>query len=389
MRLRALISVLVLGSATPTSGGEFILDDFDDGDRVSRSGASWVGLADNLMAQGSHVRLTIVAAGGGRKALRVEGELTDRFAGAWVALEERGHAVDLRAFNGVRLRVRGPGELSVGLRGGTIPFVNFIAPVKASSEWSELEVPFSAFRPVGPNAEGAVFDPGAMRWLGVGASSAARGAFRFDVDAVALRAAADGVPAAMPVKGGPAMETRVAPSKPPKGSEGWSILAEDPRGDGQHPALPDARRVRGWRDPGTGSCWLRIELNAALETDWVGMNLVMDLDGDAANGSEWWGVNKSLRFDRLVTGWIFAVGALYQGVVGIADAADVARSDMMNPGLGAPELAVDFHRGAILVGVPAAALGKGASEPRAIVAVGSAFMHNDDVPDAGGFALPR
>jgi hypothetical protein len=389
MRLRALIVILVLGSATPTSGADFTLDDFDDGDRVSRSGASWVGLADDLMAQRSRVRLAIVGAGSGRKALRVEGELTDRFAGAWVALEEHAQAVDLRSFNGVRLRVRGPGELSVGLRGGAIPFVNFIAPVKAVGEWSEVEVPFSAFRPVGPNAEGAVFDLSAMRWLGVGASSSTKGAFRFDVDAVALRAAAADGGAALPVTGGPAMEARVAPSKPPKGSEGWPILAEDPRGDGLHPALPDARRVRGWRDPSTGTCWLRVELSAALQDDWVGMNLVLDLDGDAANGSEWWGVNKSLRFDRLLTAWIFDVGSRYQGVLGIADAADVARSDMMNPTLGTPELAVDFQAGAILAGVPRAALGKSASAPRAVVAVGSAFMHNDDVPDAGGFALPR
>ena len=198
-------------------------------------------------------------------ALRVEGDVTDRFAGAWVALDASGRAVDLRGYGGVRLRVRGPAELSVGLRGGTMPFVNFTAPVKAGADWSEVVMPFSAFRPTGPNAEGAVLDPETMRWFGVGAAATTRGAFRFDVDAVVFDAAANALHAALPVTRGPEMEARVAPSEPPQGSVSWPILAEDPGGDGRFPALPDARRVRGWRDPGTGVCWLRIELSASFE----------------------------------------------------------------------------------------------------------------------------
>jgi hypothetical protein len=340
------------------------------------------------MGQGSRVRLTILDAGP-TKALRVEGDLTDRFAGAWVALDASGRAVDIRAYDGVWLRVRGPAELSVGLRGGAMPFVNFTAPVKAGADWSEVVVPFSAFRPTGPNAEGAVLDPETVRWFGVGASATTRGAFHFDLDAVAFEAADGGVDSALPVTRGPAMEARVTPSAPPTGSETWPTLAEDPRAEGRHAALPDARRVRGWSDPRTGTCWLRIELDAPLADEWVGLNVLLDLDGDAANGSEWWGANKTLRFDRLVTAWIFDVDSRYQGILGISDAQDVARFEMMSAALGRPELAVDFARGTVLVGIPPAALGNAARRARAVVAVGSAFTHNDDVPGAGAFELPR
>jgi hypothetical protein len=72
MRIRALLLGLALGAAALAGAGEFTLDDFEDGDGVSKNGLAWVGLADSLMGQGSRVRLSIVDTGatsGGRKAL--------------------------------------------------------------------------------------------------------------------------------------------------------------------------------------------------------------------------------------------------------------------------------------------------------------------------------
>src|SRR5262245_1065213 len=391
MKAYALLLSLALGTAMPALAAEFVLDDFEDGDRIARTSLAWIGLSDELTGEKSRVRLSIAdigAGAGGKKALRVEGELVDRFAGAWVALDAHGRAVDVSGFSAVRLRVRGPAELTVGLRGG-MPFVNFTAPIQASDGWSELEVPFSALRPTGPNATGAAFEPKNVRWFGLSASPTRKGPFRFEVDWIAFVGAGTSRVAGLPTSGGPAMEASVARAQAPRGSEDWPLLTEDPGGDGKVPALPDARRVRGWRDPKTGVCWLRIELGGALEEDWVGTNVLLELDGDLKNGSEWWGVNKDLRFDRLVTAWVFATAAGYQGVVGVADAADVTRFEMMNPALGTPELAVDFGQGTILLGIPAAALGSGAASPRAVVAVGSSFAHNDDAPNAGSFALPR
>jgi hypothetical protein len=39
--------------------------------------------------------------------------------------------------------------------------------------------------------------------------------------------------------------------------------------------------------------------------------------------------------------------------------------------------------------VPRAVLGPSAFAPRAVFAVGSALVHNDDVPDTGAITLPQ
>ena len=101
MRVCALALSMILGTVTPAVAGEFTLDDLEDGDRVSNTGLSWVGITDSLLGGASRVRLSIVGNGGAagtKKALLVEGDLAGTFAGAWVPLEARGQAVDLRAF---------------------------------------------------------------------------------------------------------------------------------------------------------------------------------------------------------------------------------------------------------------------------------------------------
>jgi hypothetical protein len=92
-------------------------------------------------------------------------------------------------------------------------------------------------------------------------------------------------------------------------------------------------------------------------------------------------VNTAFHFDRLVSVWLFQTGLTYQGVAGTADAAGVAKGELMTNGIDV-SVAIDRKARTFLVGVPRSVLGE-AGPARIVAAVGSALAHNDDLPDAG------
>jgi hypothetical protein len=140
-------------------------------------------------------------------------------------------------------------------------------------------------------------------------------------------------------------------------------------------------------DDGTEPVWFRIDLNDAPPPAWLGSNLAFDVDGDAANGTPWWGSNTEFHFDRLVSVWLFKTGDTYQGVAGTTDAAVAALGEFMTNGLDV-QVSVDPDARALLVGVPRSVLG-GSGNARFLAAVGSALANNDDVPNSGAILLPR
>jgi hypothetical protein len=132
-----------------------------------------------------------------------------------------------------------------------------------------------------------------------------------------------------------------------------------------------------------------VGLRDAPPPAWLGVNLALDVDGDAANGTTWWGVNTGFRFDRLVSVWLFrARDGTYVGTAGIAGAASVADGEFMADGRDV-QVAVDRAAPAFLVAVPRSALGGGSAPTRIVAAVGSALGHNDDMPDTGAIELSR
>ncbi len=130
------------------------LDDFEDGDLKSASGLSWIVIADDLGGGATEARLEVAPAAtdaGSKRALRLAGRLgggAGSFAGAWATLERTGRNLDLSAFEGVRLRVKGPARLDVGFRSGV---VNFMARVEAGPDWKLVEIPFSTLKPSSRN----------------------------------------------------------------------------------------------------------------------------------------------------------------------------------------------------------------------------------------------
>jgi hypothetical protein len=375
--------------APPAAAHSSTVDDFEDGDRQARSGRSWISIADDLTGGESLAELSLTAPGAGsQRALRVAGTLAaGGFAGAWVALDGRAQPTDVTDFEGVRLRIRGAGTFQLALRAGAMPGHNYLAPIEAGAEWKQVSVPFADLRAANPG--GPAIDLGAVRWMGVTRGSGQPGRFEFQIDDVELYASrAD---ARLRVQSASTMAVGFEPSPSsavPRGA--CRELAQDPPDDGKQKRLPDATALAVCRDDAHDRVWFRIALAGPLPKRWLGANVALDVDGDPANGMAWWGTNTSFHFDRLVTVYGSEAGPGYEGMIGIADAAEV-RSGSMNGSRGERVLVVlDSAKPAFVIGIPQSALGADARTPvRLVAAVGSAFQHNDDVPNEGVASLGR
>jgi hypothetical protein len=296
--------------------------------------------------------------------------------------------VDLGRFEGIRLRVKGPARLQVGLRAG---MTNFMAEIGAGPEWKLVEVPFATLVPQGKVPEGTKWDPAAVEVFGVTTPQMPRGEERgegnvdFQVDDIVLYGR--GKQRLAPVATGPAGPMSTVPFVPLASipGSGWVEMATDPTGDGKMPSLPDAKRLETIRSSPDGFLWIRVTLNEAPHDRWLGMNLALDVDGDPANGKAWWGSNSTFKFDAVLTVWCFHVAEGCQGYIGLAGA-DQASTFIAGVGRRL-KFAIDRERRAYILGVPRDALQLGRDDFRLVAAVGSALLFNDDVPGQGAAIL--
>jgi len=394
--LLTLLVVLVRACHPVVGGapGTWTLDDFEDGDLKAVPGLYWFALADDLAGGASEARIEIGPGGPAASphVLGLTGRLGGRgsFAGAWVSLDGSGRSVDLGPFEGVRLRVKGPGRLQVGFRSGMI---NHMAELDAGTAWRLVDVPFASLAPLGKVPEGTRWSPDAVHYFGVttpqipGDEAGTAGAVAFEVDDVVLYGRAEG--SAVPVASGSAGQVAIVPFTPADAvpSTGWVHLADDPASDGKVPSLPDATRLEAIPSSADGMLWLRMTLREPPHGRWIGVSAALDVDGDPANGQAWWGANSEFKFDRLVTVWCIRVAEGCQGYIGIADADQVASGTMVSGGSQGLRFAVDRERQAFVVGVPREALRLGRSEFRLVAAVGSALLYADDAPGQGAATL--
>ena len=372
------------------------LDDFEEGDLKSASGLSWIVIADDLGGGATEARLEVIpaaAAPGSTRALRLAGRLGDggaSFAGAWAPLERTGRNLDLSAFEGVRLRVKGPARLDVGFRSGV---VNFMARIEAGPTWELVEIPFSTLKPSGTVPDGTRWDATALQVFGVttpqtpSSDDRKTGDVSFELDDVLFYANRSSP--VEPVASGRSTGLVVVPFTPISDipSTGWIDLGPDPERDGKIPSLPDATRLEAIASAPGDFLWARVTLRDIPHDRWMGMNLAIDADGDPANGAAWWGANTEFKFDQLVTVWCFRVADGCQGYVGVADAAQVGARTLVAGGGERMRVAIDRERRAFVVGVPRALLNLQGKEIRLVAAVGSALLFGDDVPGQGAAAI--
>jgi len=183
------------------------------------------------------------------------------------------------------------------------------------------------------------------------------------------------------------MTERVEPGAVPDvAPERWTLLAEDPAGDGRRPDLPDLERLSWFREEPSGRLWFRFELARPADPKRFGVNLPFDVDDDQSTGMAWWGGNTEFTFDRLVTVWVARESdGSYRGTAGMADAEGVAEGRMLNLGQGNVAFAIDPD-GAIVVGFQPDELGLG-QRSRLLGVVGSNVDWNDVVEDEGSCVL--
>jgi len=373
------------------AGGELRIDDFADGDLDAEPGLGWMVIGDDMVGGRAEATLA-VAEGGEDHTLVLEGRLGTpeglpvSFVGAWTAVGTGGLARDLSAYSGVRLRARAAaGRFQLGLRRGGAGDT-FTAPLELGADWTEVDVPFTALRAMQAVEPAAEWSSGDVTWVGLSASATEAAPVRLELDRIGFYGGSDAaeVPPSSAGGGSPAVRAQLADPAPLERLE-WTLLAEDPAGDGLRSRLPDATAL-AWAPGPDGSVWFRVSLAGPAPERWMGVNVALDLNDDPADGTVWWGTNSGFRFDRLVTAYLTRVEGYWMGALGVASAASVALG-VMDEGWAADVVAAIDRRGdALLVGVPREALASG-GRVRLIATVGSSMVNNDDVPDAGAVEL--
>jgi Complex I intermediate-associated protein 30 (CIA30) len=147
-----------------------LIDDFATADLVSRLRTRWTATSDRVMGGVSRCSLT-VELDGSQRWLRLSGRVSLENNGGFIQmgldLAPGGEPVDLSAFAGIRVLVRGNGErYGCHLRTTAChrPWQSYRSEFAAPATESAIELPFASFA---PHRVESPFDPAALRRLGL------------------------------------------------------------------------------------------------------------------------------------------------------------------------------------------------------------------------------
>ena len=164
----------------------------------------------------------------------------------------------------------------------------------------------------------------------------------------------------------------------------YTVLTFDGKGDGRDPSLADAAQLAYRYDKQQDFLWFRIALYGQPNKDAFGVNLVIDTGGDDSTKVNWWGGNKTFRFDRLVTAWVTRGDKGFEGTIGVGDAAGVNGKQMNN--VRQNNLQIRVEGDSIVIGVKRTDI-TDKLKMNLIAAVGSNEQWNDDIPNAGSATI--
>ena len=155
----ALLSIGLIGALflhaieVRAQNGYMLIDDFADGNLISKLGTRWRGVSDQVMGGISEAAVTHGEIDG-RPCLRLTGnvrlENDGGFIQAALDLSPSGDTVDAADYSGVRLVVRGNGErYSIHLRtpDNVRPWQSYRAHFTAGPDWETIDLPFESFVP--------------------------------------------------------------------------------------------------------------------------------------------------------------------------------------------------------------------------------------------------
>jgi pimeloyl-ACP methyl ester carboxylesterase len=164
----------------------------------------------------------------------------------------------------------------------------------------------------------------------------------------------------------------------------WTVLTFDGQGDGRDPSSADAAQLAFRYEKQQDLLWFRIALYGQPNKEAFGVNLAIDTGGDDSTKMNWWGANKTFRFDRLVTAWVRRGDNGYQGMIGVSDAAGVNAKQMNN--LRQNNLQIRVENDSIVIGVKRSDI-TDKFKLNLVASVGLNEQWNDDLPNAGSAAI--
>src|SRR2546425_904100 len=167
----------------------------------------------------------------------------------------------------------------------------------------------------------------------------------------------------------------------------WTVLTFDSKGDGRDPLLADAAQLAYRYDKQQDFLWFRVSVYGQPNKAAFGVNLVIDTGGDDSTKMNWWGANKTFRFDRLVTTWVThrdKGDQGFEGTIGVGDAAGVSTKQLTN--LRQNNLQIKVEGDSIVIGVKRTDI-TDKMTMKLIAAVGSNEQWNDDIPNAGSATI--
>jgi len=167
----------------------------------------------------------------------------------------------------------------------------------------------------------------------------------------------------------------------------WKQLATDPANDGRNPNWAEAKALSFYYDAPTDTLWFKFDLERLPNTNAFGLNLIVDTDQNQQNGANWWGNNKTFKYDRLVTVWVIKTGPnRYRGSVGIGDTHGIQLGRYTNLFHNNLAFRADAEKKTFLLGFKSAELDKDGRFDL-MGEVGSNVGWNDDVPDSNFVTL--
>ena len=148
---------------------DLIIDDFSDTRGISNLATRWRLVSDQVMGGVSDGRMTDERVDG-RGALCLRGRVSLENNGGFLQLSldlSRDGLLDARAYDGIRLTVRGNGErynLHLKTADTTRPWQSYRSSFTTSSQWQDILLPFGTFEPYRIDVP---FDPSRLRRIGI------------------------------------------------------------------------------------------------------------------------------------------------------------------------------------------------------------------------------
>lgn len=164
----------------------------------------------------------------------------------------------------------------------------------------------------------------------------------------------------------------------------YTVISFDGKGDGRDPSQADVAQLAYRYDKEQDVLWFRIALYGKANEQAFGVNLVIDTGGDEASKLNWWGSNKTFKFDKLVTAAVTRGDKGYVGKIGVTDAAGITQQRMNN--LRQNNLQLRVEGDSILLGIKRTDI-TDKSKMNLLVAVGSNEQPNDEIPNVASATL--